>query len=301
MSSSISPIEDGTCECCPDKGNGPYYTNKGCLFSKLMPRSAVEDLQKWTARNKDVFLLSYPGSGIHWLRELVWQITTDDNAVTDLSTNIATECTHLNIRQLTNEPQMTSSADESPRLISTHLPAEILPPSILTNQSKIIYLARYPKDVAVEYYQITNQHELLPRYRTWRRFYKDFRIGHVYGGSWFDHTLYWWNRRHQHNVLFIKHEELITDFEEVQSKLNAFLGCSPKNVQQSPCRCSIQTSMKNGRNPHNSSLASEGYSIYNLDWREVFRVSHNEDFDYLYKSKMVDCGLVLRSDSGIVS
>lgn len=40
----------------------------------------------------------------------------------------------------------------SPRILNTHLPYKMLPPNFLQKRSKLLYLCRNPKDVAVSFY-----------------------------------------------------------------------------------------------------------------------------------------------------
>lgn len=42
----------------------------------------------------------------------------------------------------------------SPRIIKTHFPFSLMPPSVKDVQAKTIYIARHPKDVAVSYYYL---------------------------------------------------------------------------------------------------------------------------------------------------
>lgn len=57
---------------------------------------------------------------------------------------------------------------ESPRFIKTHFPFQLLPPSVMEQNCKVIYVARNPLDVAVSYY---HQNRLL---RT-QGFQRDFK------------------------------------------------------------------------------------------------------------------------------
>lgn len=41
------------------------------------------------------------------------------------------------------------------RFIKTHLPFSLMPPSIMNEKAKIIYVARNPKDVIVSYYHLS--------------------------------------------------------------------------------------------------------------------------------------------------
>lgn len=44
--------------------------------------------------------------------------------------------------------------EKSPRVIKTHLPFSLLPPSVLEKRSNVIYITRNPKDVAVSWYHL---------------------------------------------------------------------------------------------------------------------------------------------------
>lgn len=46
-------------------------------------------------------------------------------------------------------PEMTTQ-----RFIKTHLPFKLLPPSIMENRAKVVYVARHPRDVVVSYYHL---------------------------------------------------------------------------------------------------------------------------------------------------
>lgn len=41
------------------------------------------------------------------------------------------------------------------RFIKTHLPFSLMPPSVMNEQAKIVYVARNPKDVIVSYYHLS--------------------------------------------------------------------------------------------------------------------------------------------------
>lgn len=63
------------------------------------------------------------------------------------------------------------------RFVKTHLPFKLLPPSIMEQRSKVVYVARNPKDVVVSYYHLNK----LYRTQVWaheprsNKFYLFFR------------------------------------------------------------------------------------------------------------------------------
>lgn len=58
------------------------------------------------------------------------------------------------INQLSTPGYESIKNHKSPRVIKTHFPFSLLPPSVMREQAKIIYVARNPKHVAVSFYYL---------------------------------------------------------------------------------------------------------------------------------------------------
>ena len=65
----------------------------------------------------------------------------------------------------------------SPRFIKTHLPVHIIPPDIFNKKSKIVYVARNPKDLAVSFYYFCRWNPNVPKYETWDKFFDAYMEG----------------------------------------------------------------------------------------------------------------------------
>lgn len=110
------------------------------------------------------------------------------------------------------------------RFIKTHFPFSLLPPSIMEQQSKVIYVARNPRDVAVSFYHLNRL------YRTqgyngnfsdyWNYFEKDLAPWCPY----WTHIREGWAHRNQPNVLFMFYEDMNRDLPGTIRKVASFLG-----------------------------------------------------------------------------
>ena len=101
--------------------------------------------------------------GTSWLSEIVWQIMNDasisDIAINDRVYSLDTEPRILSETDPTSD-RPALDARESPRILHSHLPYHVIPKAAQKEkQSKYIYLARNPKDVAVSYFHFMNRYE----------------------------------------------------------------------------------------------------------------------------------------------
>ncbi|PIO12183.1 hypothetical protein AB205_0198510, partial [Aquarana catesbeiana] len=65
----------------------------------------------------------------------------------------------------------------SPRLLKTHMPIKLLPPSFLEKNTKVIYVARNAKDCMVSYYYFQLMNNGLPDPGTWNEYFSTFLAG----------------------------------------------------------------------------------------------------------------------------
>ena len=85
----------------------------------------------------------------------------------------------LKLLEFVTQPGTEQLADApSPRFIKTHLPLSLLPPSLL-DTTKMIYVARDPRDVAVSFYHLNKSMRTqgyVGDFKTyWQFFIKDLR------------------------------------------------------------------------------------------------------------------------------
>uniref|UniRef100_A0A8C9QRJ8 Sulfotransferase n=1 Tax=Spermophilus dauricus TaxID=99837 RepID=A0A8C9QRJ8_SPEDA len=96
----------------------------------------------------------------------------------------------------------------SPRLIKSHLPYRFLPSDLHNGDSKVIYMARNPKDLVVSYYQFHRSLQTMSYRGTFQEFCRRFMNDKLGYGSWFEHVQEFWEHRMDANVLFLKYEDM---------------------------------------------------------------------------------------------
>lgn len=62
----------------------------------------------------------------------------------------------------------------SKRFIKTHLPFSLMPPSVMNERAKIVYVARNPKDVVVSYYHLSRLYRTTGYVNDFERFWSYF-------------------------------------------------------------------------------------------------------------------------------
>ncbi|KAI9564852.1 hypothetical protein GHT06_008593 [Daphnia sinensis] len=204
----------------------------------------AEELYNFHVRPDDIWVLSFPKSGTTWTQELVWLIANDcdfegaKRSLNDRSPFL--EFPYLLPRKGTPtyghlpsvEKQMQYREElESPRLIKTHLPLDLLPPQ-LTETCKVVYVARNPKDVIVSYYY----HHKLIKFHYFdgdlESFARWFMNDQVWYAPFFGQVLAAWEKaKNDPNVLFLFYEDLKKDLEGQIRKVAQFLGKSLTDEQ----------------------------------------------------------------------
>ncbi|XP_077998119.1 sulfotransferase 1 family member D1-like [Glandiceps talaboti] len=207
----------------------------------------------------------------------------------------------LAIRTATDSLQyLTLMPSSSPRLIKTHLQRHHFPEQGFKKQSKIVYVARNPKDVLVSYYYHYTNTAFHGFYRgTWTDFYGLIMAKQVAFGDWFDHVLGWWKHADDENVCFLKYEEAKKDLRGTIKKLANFLkkDLTEEEIGRIEKYCSFESMRKN------PAVNMDGERLFDLkraafirkgcigDWQNYFTVAQNREFEELYETKMKGSGL----------
>nr|XP_010958701.1 sulfotransferase 4A1 [Camelus bactrianus] len=175
----------------------------------------------------------------------------------------------------------------SPRLIKSHLPYRFLPSDLHNGDSKVIYMARNPKDLVVSYYQFHRSLRTMSYRGTFQEFCRRFMNDKLGYGSWFEHVQEFWEHRMDANVLFLKYEDMHRDLVTMVEQLARFLGVSCDKAQleslSEHCHQLVDQCC-------NAEALPVGRGRVGL-WKDIFTVSMNEKFDLVYKQKMGKCDL----------
>nr|XP_013008502.1 sulfotransferase 6B1-like [Cavia porcellus] len=258
---------------------------KGILFSTMSSEELLHALDSFDVREDDVFLVSYPKSGTHWIAEVIESIP---NARISLTSPIE-------LGDVSKLEELKTYSER--RVIPTHLSYDLLPVNIKQKQCKIIYIIRNPKDTAVSLFHYYRENPNLPYIETWAAFFELFLQGEVVYGSWFDHVLSWEEHRNDKNILIIFYEEMKKDFSKSLKKITTFLGI---NVNDSEVNKIAQktsfSEMKNNSIKENydlshtiCALTSDRNLVFRKgvvgDWINYFTSKQKSVFDELFTRK----------------
>ncbi|XP_048452733.1 amine sulfotransferase-like [Rhincodon typus] len=184
----------------------------------------------------------------------------------------------------------------SPRLFVTHLPYQLIPKALKNKTTKVIYVYRNPKDVAVSYYHFHKFANYLETPKNFGAFLQTFLNGQVDYDSWFDHVRNWYDHRHEFNIMFQSYEEMIKDLRVAVLKFINFLGRSLDN--KSVDIIVERSTFKNMKSNPKSNYENAGFPTFDNsvvgfmrkgivgDWKNHFTVAENEMFDRLFQEKM---------------
>ncbi|XP_071943776.1 sulfotransferase 1C2-like [Antedon mediterranea] len=280
------------------------WEKDGMLMSKWMREDNLDAIKDFEVHDDDIWVVTYPKSGTTWMQVIMSLVVVEGD-----EKNIKTTYMQNEYFTLDRMPPPHKLLDQtpSPRMIKTHLQDIHLPQQLLEKtKPKIIYVARNPKDVAVSYFHFHTYNRCLPKYTDWNLFYEDYKKDKVIWGSWFQHNLFWWERRYLPNVLFLKYEDMKTDPKGAIIQVADFMGYKlsddaiNKIVEKSSFK-TMKSSDKTGpRLAAQTGLFDPKYykdpSFFirkgvTGDWKNHFTVAQNEDFDKICKAKLDGTGL----------
>ncbi|XP_077303576.1 sulfotransferase 1C1-like [Lithobates pipiens] len=282
----------------------------GCISGVPLDQRTCDtwsDILNFQAHPKDILVAAYPKAGITWLQEIVDMIFTDGDV--EKCRRAPTYDRHPFIEAVAPKPvpsglQLAQSM-KPPRILKTHLPVHVLPPSFWDQNCKVIYIARNAKDSMVSYFHFQRMNKGLPDPGNWETYFSSFLSGNVPWGSWFDHVLGWWNAKDHHQVLYIFYEDLIEDPRLEIGKVMRFLGKDlSEEVLEKIYQHTTFQAMKENPMANYSTIPSfvMDQSISSFmrkgivgDWRNHFTVSQHIIFEEEYKRRMEGKGLVFRT------
>ncbi|KAG3290776.1 sulfotransferase family 4A member 1 [Ictidomys tridecemlineatus] len=244
----------------------------------------MEEIANFPVRPSDVWIVTYPKSGTSLLQEVVYLVSQGADPDEIGLMNIDEQLPVLEYPQpgLDIIKELTS-----PRLIKSHLPYRFLPSDLHNGDSKVIYMARNPKDLVVSYYQFHRSLRTMSYRGTFQEFCRRFMNDKLGYGSWFEHVQEFWEHRMDANVLFLKYEDMHRDLVTMVEQLARFLGVSCDKAQleslSEHCHQLVDQCC-------NAEALPVGRGRVGL-WKDIFTVSMNEKFDLVYKQKMGKCNL----------
>ncbi|XP_045478190.1 sulfotransferase 1 family member D1-like [Harmonia axyridis] len=210
-------------------------------FLPVKYKKLAEAYKNFEVRSDDVWIIGYPRSGTSLTEELTWLLThnLDYEGVKDYRAQFFENNLVLNektvkeiIEKFPNEEDIIQKKKNSlellrnekkRRVIKTHLPFELLPEDVFKKGCKIIYICRYPKDVAVSYFFLQSSIRHIDFCGDLSKFWQYFRNGNTMFGPYFDHVEQGFKRIGSKNFLFIFYEEFRKNMSAFIRKLTEFL------------------------------------------------------------------------------
>eukprot|EP00073_Rattus_norvegicus_P026935 XP_006244318.2 PREDICTED: sulfotransferase 1C2A-like isoform X2 [Rattus norvegicus] len=227
------------------------------------------------------------------MRIPVWMMDSLSSTWSGCSHVLSRLCNHL-LNCVTGVDK--ANAMPAPRILRTHLPTQLLPPSFWTNNCKYLYVARNAKDCMVSYYHFYRMSQVLPNPGTWNEYFETFINGKVSWGSWFDHVKGWWEIRDRYQILFLFYEDMKRDPKREIQKVMQFMG---KNLDEEVVdKIVLETSFEKMKDNPLTNFSTIPKTIMDQsispfmrkgivgDWKNHFTVAQNERFDDIYKQKM---------------
>lgn len=266
-----------------------------------------EQVEEFQARSDDVIIATYPKAGTTWVSEIVDMIYCGGNPEKCRRDTIYNRVPYLEFKI----PDMPTGVEilkdkPSPRLVKTHLPIQLMPESFWDKKSKVIYIARNAKDVAVSYYFFHNMVKAMPDPGPWDTFLDSYMKGYVCYGSWHDHVKGWWEKRHGQNILYLFYEDLKENPKREIRKMLHFLDIdmSEDIIEKIVYHTSFEE-MKNNDMVNYKTLPNEILDQTTTtfmrkglagDWKNYFTVAQNEKFDEHYRRHMSGTNLCFRTE-----
>ncbi|OWF34644.1 sulfotransferase 1C4-like [Mizuhopecten yessoensis] len=186
----------------------------------------------------------------------------------------------------------------SPRILNTHMPFRVLPSDVTKKRLKIIFVQRNPKDVAVSLFHHMNK--LMPD--NLQPTFKDFISLTIQNPDWFQYTLQWEKviaETPDVPMHVVYYESLKKNPKEEIARLAKFVGHDRGEtyIAQVAEMCKFSNMKKANASVKDHSEYSKMFGelmkgMYRKgeigDWKNLFTVALNEEFDILFKEQMKD-------------
>ncbi|KAL6468861.1 hypothetical protein MHYP_G00223850 [Metynnis hypsauchen] len=249
-------------------------------------------------QDTDTLIVTYPKSGTTWMQEMVTLVSSKGDPV-----RAQTQPNWMRAPWLEQYycPEVLK-ASQGPRLLTTHLPYQLLATALQGSKAKVIYVARNPKDVVVSYYHFHKMANFLPNPGTFSEFLSGFVEGKVHYGSWFDHVKDWTNNSGNiHNFLYITYEDMSQDLRGSLERVSRFLQCPLVEEELTSAERSCSFSSMRENSMVNYTLVPEEIMNHSKgkfmrkgkigDWMNIFSEEQSRSFDEVFASEMSESSL----------
>ncbi|XP_074478811.1 sulfotransferase 2B1-like [Sebastes fasciatus] len=229
--------------------------------SQHTPQS-LKYFEEFSFRPDDIIIATYPKSGTTWTQEIVPLIVSGGDPA-----SVETLPNWKRAPWLEKTLNVTLEERPSPRLSTTHMWYNMMPPSFFEVKPKVINVVRNPRDVLTSSFHYYGMAAHLVNPGSKSKFLHKFLDGKVLFGTWFDHVKSWLNAEDKEHVIHISYEEMLMNMKKNNMSNYSTV---PESVVMDQTK---------------SEFLRKGLSG---DWKNDLTVAEAEYFDAVYKDKMKD-------------
>lgn len=236
------------------------FLNLANLISRLMRKVSNAMilkkylLEKFEAREDDIYIASFLRSGTTWVQMILHQLTSDGEVNFKHIYEISP------FFELALGRNLSLEHLPSPRLIKTHSAQKNIP---RRTKGKFIYLIRDGKDAAVSLFHF---YEPMMKDLTFERSFEQHFLKEETKHGWFGHVSGWLANKKKLTILYVKYEDLLKDLEGNIRKISDFCGFTIDESQMPRIleRCSFDF-MKNHQEKFDGRLVNRPNSQAQLN------------------------------------
>ncbi|KAL2252359.1 UNVERIFIED_CONTAM: Cytosolic sulfotransferase 5 [Sesamum indicum] len=289
-------------------GHEFLFKFRGFWFTQIYLEATKRVVETFKPLPGDVILASFPKTGTTWLKALLHSIIHPSpchenhpltlNHPHQLIPSLETDLYIEKWREVggigsTRTPQFPVVKDpEKARILSTHLPYQILGEILDSSDCKIVYVTRNPKDTLVSLWHFMQKSSVVEKDEWEMEVAVDqFCRGVVPFGPYYDHVLAYRQERFNRpeKVYFLTYEELKENPKFHVRKLGEFLGCpfdqsenGEEKIDEIVKMCSFETLSSQQVNKSN-----ELPNVFPLPYSAFFRKGEVGDHKNYLEHKMI--------------
>ncbi|XP_072170394.1 sulfotransferase 1C4-like [Diadema setosum] len=282
------------------------HCHDGIWYPSVVLKSSIEGLRSFEVRPDDVWVITFPKSGTHWIIEIVALILNEGYPEKVDRTLLSSAAEMINMEQkFPTKKEDLANLDMSPfldvidkalspRVILTHIRLNRMPRDML-KKAKAIYCVRNPKDITTSWFNFYSVSKIVGL--KWEDNFEQFLQGKMYWGSWPAHVKEALDSRGEKNLLIVQYEELLRDPMTGVRKIAEHIGRPLSdevlervvmNSSLSEMKETYHKLVESGREnltrgPGLNSFLNKGKIG---QWKTRFTVAQNEIFDEWYQKEM---------------
>ncbi|XP_071511568.1 sulfotransferase 1C4-like [Diadema antillarum] len=282
------------------------HCHDGIWYPSVVLKSSIEGLRSFEVRPDDVWVITFPKSGTHWIIEIVALILNEGYPEKVDRTLLSSAAEMINMEQkFPTKKEDLANLDmspfldvidkaPSPRVILTHIRLNRMPRDML-KKAKAIYCVRNPKDITMSWFNFYSVSKIVGL--KWEDNFEQFLQGKMYWGSWPAHVKEALDSRGEKNLLIVQYEELLRDpmtgvrniAEHIGRPLSdevlerVVMNSSLSEMKETYHKLAESGRENLTRGPGLNSFLNKGKIG---QWKTRFTVAQNEIFDEWYQKEM---------------